>query len=255
MSLTDAGQTYYDCIRQILVDLEEADALAASASSKLTGTLRINCHIGFGQLQLARLLPLFSREYENIAIDVKLTSKALDLVGEAYDIGIFIGLQNFSSNMISRQLGISEVILCASPGYIKEKGMPQKPEELSSHACLNFDYEQLKHSWHLVGENESKDIAITSKITSNNGELLRYCGLAGMGILMRPSFNLGKDLASGKLVRVLPDYNLGSFSVTLVYPTKRLMPAKVRGFVDFMVRHFPDPERDHWLSSDQNLYE
>ena len=254
LSLTDAGQTYYDCVRQILLNLAEADALAASASTNFTGTLRINCHMGFGQLQLARLLPLFSKEYPNISIEIKLTSQALDLIDEAYDVGIFLDLQNYSSNMMARQLGISETILCASPDYIKARGMPKYPEDLASHACINFDYEQLKHSWRLKNQEETIDVPINSKIVSNNGELLRYCGLAGVGILIRTTFSLGNDLASGRLVRVLPDYNLGTISVTLVYPSRRLMPAKVRCFLDFMIKHYPDPERDHWLSSDPDLY-
>lgn len=255
LSLTDAGQTYHDRVRQILSDLAEADLLVASSSTNPSGSLRINCHIGFGQLQLARLLPLFSEKYPNIRIDIKLSSQALDIVSEAYDVGIFIGLQNFSDNIIARQLGISEVMLCASPAYIKAKGMPQKPQDLSSHVCLNFDYEQLRHAWHLEGRDGAQDIPISSKIVSNNGELLRYCALAGMGILIRPSFNLGKDLHMNRLVRVLPDYNLGFMTVTLVYPSRKLMPAKVRCFVDFMTEHFPDSHKDHWLTANQDLYQ
>lgn len=226
LSLTDAGQRYHEYVRRILLDLEEADAVAASASTDLTGRLRINCHIGFGQLQLARLLPLFAKEYPNVAIDIKLTSQALDLIYESYHIGIFIGLQSYSNNMVARQLGISEIMLCASPEYIKDHGKPQKPEDLSSHACINFDYDQLKHSWRLAKGKKTIDVPITnSRIVSNNGELLRYCGLAGIGILARTTFSLGNDLASRRLVRILPDYSLGEIAVTLTYPSRRLIAA------------------------------
>jgi DNA-binding transcriptional LysR family regulator len=140
-------------------------------------------------------------------------------------------------------------MLCASPDYLAKHGTPTTPEDVSQHACLNFAYEQLRHHWTIVNDAGSLNIPITSKIISNNGDLLRQCALAGMGIVIRSSFSLGDDLRSGRLVRLLPTHHLGRLDVSMVYPSRRLLAAKVRSFVDFISAQFPHPEADPWGST------
>jgi DNA-binding transcriptional LysR family regulator len=151
--------------------------------------------------------------------------------------------------MVARQLGIAEVLLCASPAYIAEHGVPQTPEELAQHSCLNFSMEHLRHHWTFQSEQGASVIPITSKVMSNNTDLLRQCLLAGMGIAMRTSYTLGDDMVAGRVVRVLPDYQINKVAVRLVYPSRRLLSAKVRSFVDFMMAQFPYPDCDPWLAS------
>ncbi len=248
LSLTETGIAYLERVRQILQDIDDADAIASSQAKNPSGTLRMYSHLGFGQLQLAKLLPHYAQKFPNVTLDVTLSDRTVDLVEDGFDVGMFIGLQKFDVSMISRQIGTTEVLLCASPDYLQRHGAPVVPEDVSSHACLNFSFEQLRHRWPIEGPDDTTvHIPVTSKMISNNGELLRQCAMAGMGIVIRPSFSLSDDLISGRLVRLLPDYHLGQMSVMMVYPSRRLLSATVRSFVDFISSQFPHPERDPWL--------
>lgn len=246
-SLTETGHAYLQRVRRILAEIDEAEAIASSNSSITAGTLRIYSHLGFGQVQLGKLLPRYAAAYPDVTLDVTLSDRTVDLVEEGFDVGIFVALQKFDASMIARKLASSEITLCAAPSYIERHGMPQKPEDISQHQCLNFDFEQLRHHWWTVGPQGRVDIPITSRMVSNNGDLLRQCALAGMGIVIRSSFTMGNDLSSGALVRLLPGYPLGTVPVTMVYPSRHLLAAKVRSFTDFMSARFPQPEADPWL--------
>jgi DNA-binding transcriptional LysR family regulator len=249
LSLTETGQAYLERVLQILQEIDDADAIASAHSKTPSGTLRIYSHLAFGQLQLAHLLPEYARRYPQVTLDVTLSDRTLDLVEDSFDVGIFTDLQKFDAGMIARQLGISQVLLCASPEYVRGHGAPQSPAEISQHACLNFSYEQLRHHWPMRDSSgKVVHIPVTGKVVSNNGALLRDCALAGMGLVLRPSFALGDDLAAGRLLRLLPEQPLGQLAVSMVYPSRRLLSAKVRAFVEFITERFPHPDRDPWLA-------
>lgn len=248
LSLTETGHAYLERVLQILQEIEDAEAIASSQSKNPSGTLRIYSHLAFGQQQLAQLLPLYASQYPEVTLDVTLSDRSVDLVEGRFDVGIFIDFQKFDGSMVARQLGVSEVLLCASPQYVKQHGEPRSLDEISRHPCLNFSYEQLRHHWPVLDENGATvNVPITGRVVSNNGDLLRQCALAGMGIMIRPSFALGDDLAASRLTRLLPDLHLGQMSVVLIYPSRRLLSAKVRTFVDFMAKQYPKPETDPWL--------
>ncbi|MEO6919268.1 MAG: LysR family transcriptional regulator [Collimonas sp.] len=249
MALTEPGQAYLERVRQILDEIDEAEAAASVLSTNPAGTLHIYSQIGFGQTQLARLLPLYSKQYPDVRLDVTLSDRTVDLIEEGFDVGIFSVNQKFDVSMVARQLGIAEVLLCASPAYIAEHGAPQVPEDLARHSCLNFSLEHLRHHWTFQSAEGTSVIPITSKVMSNNTELLRHCLLAGMGIALRSSYTLGDDMAAGRVVRVLQDFQINKVAVRLVYPSRRLLSAKVRSFVDFMMAQFPHPDCDPWLES------
>ncbi|KIF83080.1 LysR family transcriptional regulator [Noviherbaspirillum autotrophicum] len=249
LSLTETGHAYLERVLQILQEVEDAEAIASAHSKKPTGTLRIYSQIGFGQLHLARLLREYAKLCPDVVLDVTLSDRNVDLVEDGFDVGIFIDFQKFDASMIARQLGVTEVVLCASPEYVKQHGMPTELEDISRHICLNFSIEQVRHHWPVKqADGTTIQIPINCKVVSNNGDLLRQCALEGMGVVLRPSFALRDDLAAGRLVRLLPDQHLQSLSVVMVYPSRRLLSAKVRSFVDFMSHQFPRPESDPWLA-------
>jgi DNA-binding transcriptional LysR family regulator len=248
LSLTETGQQYLERVRQILADIDDADAIASSSARKPGGTLRIYCHPGFGQSQLALLLPLYAQAMPDVVLDVTLADHTVDLVEEGFDVGIFIGLQKFDASMIARRLATSKVVLCASPAYLARRGTPATPSDVSSHDCLNFAFEQLRHHWPVHWENEVLNVPIVSRMVSNSAAVLRQAALAGMGIMLRSSFTLENDFESGRLVQLLQGHHLGELSVMMVYPSRRLLSAKVRSFVNFMNDQFPRPESDPWLA-------
>jgi len=248
LSLTETGMQYLERVKQILTDIDDADAVASQSARKASGTLRIYCQHSFGQSQLAALLPLYAEAMPDVVLDVTLADYPIDLVEEGFDIGILLGLQKFDATMIARRLCMSTLVLCASPDYIARHGAPATPFEVSEHKCLNFAFEQLRHSWPVSWGDEKGDIPITSRVISNNGSILRHAALAGMGIMVRSSFTLDDDFSSGRLVQLLKGHHLGRMPVNLVYPSRRLLSYKVRSFVDFMSAQFPAPDSDPWLA-------
>ncbi len=248
LSLTESGQAYLERLHPILQAVEDADAVAAAASSRASGTLRLYSHQGFGQYQLAALLPNYSQAHPEVKLDVTLAARAVDLVEDGFDAGIYSGLQKFDTTLIARKLCSSEIMLCAAPAYLSRRGTPQAPQDLAAHDCLNFDHDQIRDHWSIDGPDGLHSVPIRSTLVSNNAQLLRHCTLAGMGISICLSYSLGDDLSSGRLVRLLPQHHLGHLSITLVYPSRRLLSAKVRSFVDFMSERFPHPESDPWAA-------
>ena len=249
LSLTETGQAYLERVRQILPEIDDAEAVASSLSKRPNGTLKLYSQQSFGQYQLPRLLALYAKEFPDVTLDVTLSDRTVDIVEEGFDIGMFIGLQKFDANMIVRQLGVAEISLWASPDYIKRHGAPKVPEDLSKHACLSFSFADYRHQWSINGPEGGIDVEITNKMTSNNGDLLSHCARAGMGIVLRPSYAMSDDLESGRLMRLLPDYHIQKVTVMMVYPSRRLLSATVRSFVDFMIGQFPQPETDPWLTA------
>ncbi|MGF6183370.1 DNA-binding transcriptional LysR family regulator [Massilia sp. UYP32] len=136
LSLTETGQQYLDRVRQILLDIDDADAAASSSSQQPSGTLRIYCHPAFGKAQLARLLPRFAQATPDVVLDVTLADHDVDLVEQGFDVGIFIGLQKLDASMIVRQLATSNVVLSAAPDYLARRGAPGKPSDIAQHDCL-----------------------------------------------------------------------------------------------------------------------
>jgi DNA-binding transcriptional LysR family regulator len=251
LSLTETGHSYLERIKQILADIDDADAMASSSARKASGTLRIYCQTSFGQSQLARLLPVYSELMPDVVLDVTLADYPVDLVEEGFDIGILLGLQKFEATMIARRLAMSKLVLCASPDYVARHGEPKTTYDVSNHKVLNFAFEQLRHSWPMSfdGQGPKGEIPISSRMVSNNGLVLRHAALAGLGIMVRSSFTLDDDFSSGRLVQLLKGHPLGTMPVNLIYPSRQLMSFKVRSFVDFMSAQFPHPESDPWLDS------
>lgn len=249
LSLTETGQQYLERVRQILNDIDDADAMAAQSARCPSGTLRIYCHPNFGQVALAKLLPAFSALEPKVVLDVTLADRPVDLVEEGYDIGIFIDNQKIDSSMIARKLATSSVVLTAAPGYVSRKGEPMAPRDLSKHDCLNHSYEKVRHTWPVQCGGKPVEVPIVSRMVSNNNAVLREAAIAGLGVMMRPSFTLGDDIADGKLVRLLRDHCVGRLGVYMVYPSRRLLSAKVRAFTEFMAKSFPEPDADPWLKS------
>jgi DNA-binding transcriptional LysR family regulator len=250
LSLTESGQAYLERVLPILQEIDDAEALALAQSSSPSGTLRIYCSLWFGHVQLGKLLPEFAAEYPDVLLDVSLSDRAGDLIEDNYDIGIFTDFQRFEPSMIARQLGAAEVVLCASPAYVARHGDLAQLSDFDRHACLNFSYEQMRHILPVLGpDGGTLPVPINARVLSNSGALLLQCALAGTGIMVVPSFALDDNLSTGRLVRIMPTLKLPRLAVTMAYPSRRQLSAKVRAFVEFMAQRFPRPESDPWLSA------
>ncbi|MEM7292147.1 MAG: LysR family transcriptional regulator [Pseudomonadota bacterium] len=240
ISLTEAGEVYFSRCKQILDDIETAESEVNGLSTEPRGVLKLNAPMSFGQRRLGPLLAEFQRRYSQLELDVSLNDRLIDVVEEGYDLVIRISKPEDSS-LVARRIAQCRFAIAAAPGYLERHGTPQTPEELSDHTCLQYSYAWAARQWHFCGPDGEHVIDTSGPLIANNGELLCAAATAEMGVCLLPTFILCDALNEGTLVQVLPGYAPPPIGVYLVFPTSRLMSAKVRCFIDFMVEAIGDP--------------
>ncbi len=255
VSPTEVGQAYYQRVRQILADIEEADRLAADLQATPRGLLRITSSQSFGVRHLAPAIADYLALCPEVLMDVTLNDRYLDVIEEGFDLAVRIGHLEDSS-LIARRLAPVRMALCAAPDYIARHGAPQTPAELAQHNCLIYTYAAAQSEWRFVdGEGKEEAAHIAGRLLANNGDVLRVAALQGQGVALAPTFMLGEDLRAGALVRLLPAYTPPEGGLYAVYPPSRHLSAKVRSFVDFLVTRFggePDWDRAEDKSVDRS---
>ncbi len=231
ISLTEAGQGFYDRIVGILSGIEEAEAFASGRSGAVRGTLRISAPTSFGRMHIAPNLKGFMDAYPELVVNLVLTDDFSDIVGGGFDIAIRIG-ELSDSSLVARRLASVRRVLCASPDYIARRGTPTSLEELADHLCLPPHTQDV---WRLEGPEGSVTYRPHGSLYTNSSEVVREAVFSGMGIALRSTWDVGPALKSGDLVQVLPEYE-GSRNVVLsaVYPSRQFLPVKVRLFIDYL---------------------
>lgn len=236
-SLTEIGQIYYARCKQLLVDAEAADACGDELRAMPRGLLKIHASVSFGSQRLAPALATYLQRYPEVSIDLTLSDRMVDLVEEGYEAAIRIGVLT-DSGLVARPLKAYNMWLCASPAYLAHAGTPKTAQDLTHHNCLGFAYWHKKNVWHLTQAGQSETVNVSGRLTVNNGQALRMAAIAGAGIIMQPELLISGDVASGDLVRLLPDYELPSRPMNVVYPPDRRPTPKLRSFIDFIVETF-----------------
>lgn len=238
LSLTETGKTLYDRALSILEEVAETEAIASSAAMQPRGRLRINAPLSFGILHLAPLWPQFMARYPDIELDISLVDRLVDLVDEGFDLAVRIS-RGGSPTVISRKIATIRHFVCASPEYIARQGAPQTPDDIRNHPCIAYAYSASADEWRLLdGAGQLHTVPVTNIFHTNNGETACAAALAGLGLILQPTFLIGELLRQGRLVRLLPDYQTPEIDVLAVYPSRRYVSAKVRVMVDFLVEAF-----------------
>jgi DNA-binding transcriptional LysR family regulator len=223
------GQAYYERCRQIMLDFAEAEQAVMQLQLRPSGLLRITAPIEFGQLFLGRVLGAFMREYPEITAEVELTSRRVDPVEEGVDIAMLVG-QPQDSTLIARPLLMSARSLCASPAYLQQHGTPQVVAQLSEHRAILLPSDSPRY-WPLLGQ----AVACQRVLSCNNITFAREAALAGAGIAGLPLMISREEVASGRLIEVLPAAQLPSAEIFAVYPSRRFQTMKVKAFLDFLL--------------------
>lgn len=220
--------------RVLVEDLEAlADGLRRTGSG-VAGTLRVTMSSTFGRLYISPLLPEFLARHPGVRVSVDLNDVKVDLVSAGMDMAIRIGALEDSS-LIARQLASNRRVLCASPDYLERHGAPETPADLAAHECLLLVGSQGRQDvWRLRDGDREIAVRVTGRIESNQGELLRDAAVAGLGIALHSSWHVVDDLRTGRLQIVLPDYPLPDTGIYALMPQRRLMPPRVRAFVEFL---------------------
>jgi DNA-binding transcriptional LysR family regulator len=247
LSLTAAGSAYFDRCQQIVGAVEEAEALVGLEAQRPFGTLRVSGPVVFGMLHLAPLLAAYGARYPEVRVDISLADRIVDLVDEGFDVAIRIA-GRLADALVARRLTTVRIAVCASPEYLRRHGTPRAPPDLAKHNCLLYSINERPGEWTFEGPQGSTTVKVAGSLRSNNGDLLRTAALAGVGIVVQPTFIVGDDLRQGKLVPVLPRYCQPDLAAYAIYPTRRHLPAKVRSFVDFLAEAISDPPPwDAWM--------
>ncbi len=241
ISLTEAGQGYYERVVAILAGLEEAEAFVTRRSQQARGVLRVSAPTSFGRMHIAPHLKAFMGANPDLSVHLMLSDRFVDIVAEGFDIAIRIA-ELTDSSLVARRLAPVRRILCATPGYLAANGVPQDIEDLEHHVCLpphNND------PWKLEGPEGTLLYRPAGRLSTNSSEVVRECVIAGFGIALRSTWDISEELLDGRLVRVLPRYE-GSRDVAVyaVYASRHFLPTKIRVFVDYLSELFGP--RPYW---------
>jgi len=235
LSLTDAGETYLQRCQRILEDLEEAESQVTAHSQSLSGTLRLVTPVMFGLHLLPELMARFRERYPEMAFDVLLSDHNVDIVEEGRDLGVMLSDRDLGAQLVARPLVSAEIVLCASPDYIRKHPPLRQPHELCQHRCIVMRPSSLETEWTLSGPDGEVSVPIRAGLLCSNAELAHQAALADLGVVMLSSYVARPEIETGRLVHVLPQYRLPRRNVSVVYPSRKYLPTKVRAFPDFLL--------------------
>lgn len=240
LRLTIDGQAFHERCVRILQEYNEARAALARTKREPIGQIRVDAPVALGRVVIAPALPRFLRKYPRIRLDLMLRDQRVDPVAEGSDVLIRIG-PLLDSQLIARKLGQSEFTLVAAPSYLKRRGTPKTPAELSRHACLGYLRDGTPAPFQFQREPSAgilETLAIQGPCHANDAEVLRQLAIAGQGIVAMFDFVARAALQSGELVRVLPTQRTVSWPIYALYPRNRQLLSKVAVFLDFVSQLF-----------------
>ncbi|MFP2768110.1 LysR substrate-binding domain-containing protein [Oceanisphaera sp. KMM 10153] len=228
VSVTEAGQIYYQHCRQVLDGLEEAERTITNLQLAPRGKLRLTAPVTYGEKTIAPLVNDFVLRYPELEVQMKLTNQKLDLVAEGYDLAIRLGKLEDSS-MMARRLSSRTQYVCASAHYLSTYGVPHSLSELEQHNCLqgNLDY------WRFQEQGKPRNVRVKGNIRCDSGWALLDAALKGIGIVQLPDYYVQPALDSGQLISLLEHYQEPDDGIWALYPHNRHLSPKVRMLLDF----------------------
>jgi len=244
ISLTDEGASYHEACNRILAEVEEADAAASARLVEPEGALKVALPASFGHLHIAPLVPHFAARYPKVRLALSLSDRTVNVIEEGFDLAIRIG-ELEDSSLAARKLAPNRRVVCASPAYLARHGVPRRPEDLRNHNCMiTQDFQMAWEYRDPVGKRGS--VRVSGKYACDNWEVLREWALAGLGIALKSTWDVRRQLEEGSLVPLLPGYDFATeVAIYAVYPHRRYLPAKTRVLIDFLADSFgPEPYWD-----------
>jgi DNA-binding transcriptional LysR family regulator len=237
LQVTEVGKDYYESCKQILKQVEVAEAGASVLRGKPKGLLKVTAPVWYGSMILTPIVCDYLAEFSDVSIELSLSDRFVDIIDEGFDIAIRIG-ELADSSYIARKLFMFDTAICASPAYLNRYGTPTKPEHLRDHQCLGFTNWRSQSGWKVVEKSITGHSSHQSRFSSNNAQSLREAALKGMGIIMTSKVLLEEDLRDGRLIEVLKEFTPPSRPVNAVYPKERQSTPKLTSFLDYLIQRF-----------------
>lgn len=241
---TEIGRAYHERAARILADLETAGEEVAAAVTQISGPIRLTAPISFGLRYLGPALADFAKLHPEVALDVSLEDRIVDLVGGGFDLGLRIGRLR-SSALRARRLAPIRTVVAASPSYLEARGRPDRPAALADHDLLVYSNRGAGEQWRFRTGRQWQTVRGHVRLRSDSGDLLCAAAVAGLGVAVMPSFILSDAIRSGALEVILHTYPVEELGLHAVMPPGRAATARVRALVDFLADRFgPEPDWD-----------
>jgi DNA-binding transcriptional LysR family regulator len=237
LSLTEEGEVFHARCKELLADVEEAEAEVSERSGEAIGVLKVSAPVSFGLLHLAPLWAQFMAAHPRLTLDLTLSDRIVDLVDEGFDVAVRIARLP-SSSLVSRRLSSTRLVLCASAQYLRKHGTPKEPADLDAHTVLAYSLLSIGDTWEFEGPDGPVSVKVHPRMHSNSGDTCRAAALRHQGIILQPSFLVGEDLKSGELVEIMPRYRSLELGIYAVYPSRKHVLPKVRLLVDYLAKTF-----------------
>ncbi|MGZ4957921.1 MAG: LysR family transcriptional regulator [Methylomonas sp.] len=237
LSLTSAGQAYYNRGRQLLEDLADLETSTAQMAERVKGQIKISAPIDFGGMYMVPVIEQFLQHYPEVKVLMTLDNKPPNLRIGSFDISLLV-TDTLDPGVVARKIAETELCTYASPAYLAENGCPARIEDLAAHRCLHYVDTPHGDYWMFNVDGELKKIKVDWLLASNNGRALCQAAAQGMGVVRAPKLSVAPYLQSGELVEILCDYHRPALAVYATYLQRRFYPAKLTAFIDFLIRYF-----------------
>ena len=234
---TEEGSLLYERGQVILSDLDALENQVADRTATPFGHLRVGAPNQIGRQRLAALVAGYSRQFPQVSVELVLTDRRLDLIGEELDVGLHVD-QPSDASIIVRRLLSSHRVLCASPAYLEAHGAPAVPEDLSTHECLCLVRgRHIYDRWTLTKDTSRQEIHVRGALRSTSAEVVQGWAVAGFGIALKASWDVQEEFTNGSLQEVLPDYRAEPINLYVTYASRVFLPRRTRSFIDYMAEH------------------
>lgn len=235
--LTEAGQELLQRCGTLLNELAEAEDAVSDRALSPKGMLRVTSSLSFAMIYMAPMLPAFRKLYPKLDVQIIAANRYPDFIEAGIDVAIRTREQEPDSNIIIRRIGQMRRVLAAAPSYLATHGAPEHPADLARHDMLVYNLANDPYSLRLSKGSATQTVRIAPTLDSNDGQIICGAARAGLGILIQPLYIVQSDIAAGKLVPVLTDWELPLLTMNVAYQNRVRLPAKIRVFSDFLVDH------------------
>lgn len=243
VSLTEAGQVYYDQARLLLADLRATEAQLSQLRSEPVGQIRATAPVSIGAKRLAPLISRFIQQHSRLQVQLQLDDRFIDIVAEGFDVALRIGYPQDSS-LIMRSLIPIPRYVCASPDYLARHGRPEQPIDLIRHDCLHYNNVSVRDEWTFNGDNGLEVVEVQGTFCSNNGDALCMAAAEGLGVVLLPDFLVEEQLRTHRLERLLEGFEPPPFELFALYPSRQFVPRKIQLFLDYLTAALVSPIAD-----------
>jgi DNA-binding transcriptional LysR family regulator len=243
VTLTDVGARYLERIRRILADVEETEGSVQDERTRPSGRLVVSAPVGFGRLHVSPVMSAYLTRYPEVSGELRLSDRMINLVEDGVDLAVRIG-HLADSTLVARHVGEMRRIVVASDGYLKQRGEPKTPEAIASHLTIQFGAMVASPEWHFVQGGREVRVACTPRFTTNSADAAIQYAEQGGGLTRVLAYQAAEAIKAGRLRIVLEKFEQPPLPIHVVYPTSRLLSAKVRTFIDLVIDasdwHFGD---------------